>query len=323
MTMNGAVLSILAMYTVAAEEQGVDQKLLAGTIQNDILKEFMIRSSHRSRPCVSSRRLELAFTIADGIEYVHAAVAAGLDETKKNRDEAVAQECLNRLIHSAKLTESTGPGTNEFNLLKLAVAAARARCTVGEISDALETIWGRHVPKVFLSVVTGAYRDTFLGTEAEGEYNDVLAEVELFAERQGRRPRLLVAKMGQDGHDRGAKVIASGFSDLGFDTPEEVARQAVDSDVHCVGVSSQVGRETHAAGHNTLVPALMQALKDQGAEHILVICGGVIPPKDYDFLYEQGVGAIFGPGTRLPTAAHDTIQAIYKKIKQNEQSNNA
>ncbi|RHY06356.1 hypothetical protein DYB36_011456, partial [Aphanomyces astaci] len=244
-----------------------------------------------------------------------------LPETKKNRDEAVAQECLNRLIHSAKLTESTGPGTNEFNLLKLAVAAARARCTVGEISDALETIWGRHVPKS--SVVTGAYRDTFLGTEAEGEYNDVLAEVELFAERQGRRPRLLVAKMGQDGHDRGAKVIASGFSDLGFDTPEEVARQAVDSDVHCVGVSSQVGRETHAAGHNTLVPALMQALKDQGAEHILVICGGVIPPKDYDFLYEQGVGAIFGPGTRLPTAAHDTLQAIYKKIKQNEQSNNA
>ncbi|RHY56301.1 hypothetical protein DYB30_009520, partial [Aphanomyces astaci] len=244
-----------------------------------------------------------------------------LPETKKNCDEAVAQECLNRLIHSAKLTESTGPGTNEFNLLKLAVAAARARCTVGEISDALETIWGRHVPKS--SVVTGAYRDTFLGTEAEGEYNNVLAEVELFAERQGRRPRLLVAKMGQDGHDRGAKVIASGFSDLGFDTPEEVARQAVDSDVHCVGVSSQVGRETHAAGHNTLVPALMQALKDQGAEHILVICGGVIPPKDYDFLYEQGVGAIFGPGTRLPTAAHDTLQAIYKKIKQNEQSNNA
>ncbi|RHY17709.1 hypothetical protein DYB32_010478, partial [Aphanomyces invadans] len=433
MTMNGAVLPILAMYIVAAEEQGVDQKLLAGTIQNDILKEFMVRNTFIFPPQPSMRiiqdifgytseympkynsisisgyhmqeagadaRLELAFTIADGIEYVNAAVAAGLDvdlvaprlsfffaigmnfymevaklraarklwallikekfepknakslllrthcqtsgyslteqdpynniirttveamasvmggtqslhtnaldealglptefsarmarntqlilqeetgipraiesgmaklrieesatkkqaridsreevivgvnkyrlqnedrvdvlsidntkvreqqinrinETKKNRDDAAVQECLRRLVHSAKLTESTGPGKHEYNLLKLAVAAARARCTVGEISDALESVWGRHVPKS--SVVSGAYRDTFLGTEAEGEYNSVLAEVEQFAEKQGRRPRLLVAKMGQDGHDRGAKVIASGFSDLGFD----------------------------------------------------------------------------------------------------------
>ncbi|OQR89666.1 methylmalonyl Coenzyme A mutase [Achlya hypogyna] len=572
MTMNGAALPILAMYIVAAEEQGVDQKLLAGTIQNDILKEFMVRNTFIYPPQPSMRiiqdifgytsvympkynsisisgyhmqeagadaKLELAFTIADGIEYARAAVAAGLDvdmvaprlsfffaigmnfymevaklraarklwailieekfkpknpkslllrthcqtsgyslteqdpynniirttveamaavmggtqslhtnaldealglptefsarmarntqlilqeetgipkvadpwggsylmenltqelvdsameiiqevedlggmakaiesgmaklrieesatkkqarvdsredvivgvnkyrlanedrvdvlsidnnkvresqinrinTTKANRDEAAAQECLRRLVHSAKLTESTGPGLHEYNLLKLAVAAARARCTVGEISEALESVWGRHIPKS--SVVQGAYRDTYLASEAEAEYTAVLAEVEAFAEDQGRRPRLLVAKMGQDGHDRGAKVIASGFSDLGFDvdvgplfsTPEEVARQAIDSDVHCVGVSSQ------AAGHNTLVPALMQALKEQGAEHILVICGGVIPPKDYDFLYEQGVGAIFGPGTRLPTAASDTLKAIYKKLAAN------
>ncbi|KAF1331643.1 Methylmalonyl-coa mutase, partial [Globisporangium splendens] len=574
MTMNGAVLPILAMYIVAAEEQGVDQKLLSGTIQNDILKEFMVRNTFIFPPGPSMRiiqdifgytsafmpkynsisisgyhmqeagadaRLELAFTIADGIEYVRAAEAAGLDvdavaprlsfffaigmnfymevaklraartlwaklmkekfqpknpkslllrthcqtsgyslteqdpfnniirttveamaavmggtqslhtnaldealglptefsarmarntqlilqeetgipkvadpwggsylmesltnelvdaamevikeveelggmakaiesgmaklrieesatkkqaridsreetivgvnkyvvkdgdsvevlsidntmvrkkqikrieETKKNRDEKAAQECLRQLRESAALTESTGSGHHPMNLLHLAVNASRARCTVGEISDALESVWGRHIPKS--SVVSGAYRKAYQhNEEAEREYDACVKEIEEFAERQGRRPRLLVAKMGQDGHDRGAKVIASGFSDLGFDvdvgplfsTPEEAARQAIDADVHCIGVSSQ------AAGHNTLVPALIEALKKENAEHILVICGGVIPPKDYQFLYDQGVGAIFGPGTRLPAAASETLKAINKKIEENK-----
>ncbi|KAG7394874.1 hypothetical protein PHYBOEH_004527 [Phytophthora boehmeriae] len=549
MTMNGAVLPILAMYIVAAEEQGVDQKLLSGTIQNDILKEFMVRNTFIYPPGPSMRiiqdifgytseympkynsisisgyhmqeagadaRLELAFTIADGIEYVRAAQAAGLEvdavaprlsfffaigmnfymevaklraarklwailmkekfepknvkslllrthcqtsgyslteqdpfnnimrttveamaavmggtqslhtnaldealglptefsarlarntqlvlqeetgiprvadpwggsylmeslteelfeaamvvireveelggmakaiesgmaklrieesatkkqarvdsreetivgvnkyvvenpdkvdvltidnttvrkkqikrikETKANRDDAAVQECLQKLRDSAALTESTGP-------------------------DALEAVWGRHVPKS--SVVSGAYRNEFKhNDEAEAEYDAVVKEIEAFSERFGRRPRMLVAKMGQDGHDRGAKVIASGYSDMGFDvdvgplfsTPEEIARQAVDADVHCVGVSSL------AAGHNTLVPALVKALKDESAEHILIICGGVIPPKDYDFLYKAGVGAIFGPGTRLPVSALETLRAIIKKQEENE-----
>ncbi|DAZ94995.1 TPA: hypothetical protein N0F65_000627 [Lagenidium giganteum] len=573
MTMNGAVLPILAMYIVAAEEQGVDRKLLSGTIQNDILKEFMVRNTFIYPPASSMRiiqdifgytsahmpkynsisisgyhmqeagadaKLELAFTIADGIEYVKAAQAAGLsvdavaprlsfffaigmnfymevaklraartlwaklmkekfnptnpkslllrthcqtsgyslteqdpfnniirttveamaavmggtqslhtnaldealglptefsarmarntqlilqeetgipkvadpwggsylmekltqelvdsameiineveeiggmakaiesgmaklrieesatkkqaridsreetivgvnkyvvkdgdsvevltidntmvrkkqikriEETKAKRDEAKAQVCLATLRESAALTESTGNGTHPMNLLHLAVEAARARCTVGEISEALESVWGRHIPKS--SVVSGAYRQTYKhNDDAEAEYDAVVKEINDFAETEGRRPRLLVAKMGQDGHDRGAKVIASGFSDLGFDvdvgplfsTPEEVARQAIDADVHCIGVSSQ------AAGHNTLVPALIQALKNEQAEHILVICGGVIPPKDYQFLYDQGVGAIFGPGTRLPVAASETLKAILKKKELN------
>ncbi|KAF1772298.1 Cobalamin (vitamin B12)-dependent enzyme, catalytic [Phytophthora cactorum] len=566
MTMNGAVLPILAMYIVAAEEQQVDQKLLSGTIQNDILKEFMVRNTFIYPPGPSMRiiqdifgytseympkynsisisgyhmqeagadaRLELAFTIADGIEYVRAAQAAGLDvdavaprlsfffaigmnfymektmanlmkekfqpqngkslllrthcqtsgyslteqdpynnimrttveamaavmggtqslhtnaldealglptefsarlarntqlvlqeetgiprvadpwggsylmesltqelydaamevineveelggmakaiesgmaklrieesatkkqarvdsreetivgvnkyvvenpdtvdvltidntavrkkqiarikEVKANRDEAAAQACLQKLRESAALTESTGPGKYPMNLLKLSVSAARARCTVGEISEALEDVWGRHVPKS--SVVSGAYRNEYKhNDEAEAEYNAVVKEIEAFAERFGRRPRMLVAKMGQDGHDRGAKVIASGYSDMGFDvdvgplfsTPEETARQAVDADVHCIGVSSL------AAGHNTLVPALVEALRKENAEHILVICGGVIPPKDYQFLYDAGVGAIFGPGTRLPVSALETLRVIIKMSEEND-----
>jgi len=237
-----------------------------------------------------------------------------IEETKANRDEAKAQDALQKLRESSKLTESTGPGKHPMNLLKLAVNAARARCTVGEISDALEEEWGRHIPKS--SVVTGAYAESFQSGEAEKEYEEIVKEIDAFAEHEGRRPRLLVAKMGQDGHDRGAKVIASGFSDMGYDvdvgplfsTPDEVARQAVDADVHCVGVSSQ------AAGHKTLVPGLVKALADLDASHILVICGGVIPPKDYDFLYEAGAGAIFGPGTRLPVAARDTLRAIQKRL---------
>merc|ERR1712176_1255447 len=174
-----------------------------------------------------------------------------------------------------------------MNLLKLAIDAARLRCTLGEISDALEAKWGRHIPDS--QVVQGAYRQEFKqdSADAEKEFEDTANMIEQFTEDHGRRPRMLVAKMGQDGHDRGAKVVASGFADMGFDvdvgpmfsTPEEIADSAVDSDVHVVGVSSQ------AAGHKTLVPGLINALKERGAEHIIVVAGGVIPPQDYDFLY--------------------------------------
>lgn len=568
MTMNGAVLPILACYVAAAEEQGVDQKLLAGTIQNDILKEFMVRNTFIYPPAPSMRiisdifgytsehmpkynsisisgyhmqeagadsKLELAFTLADGIEYVRTAVAAGLDvdkvaprlsfffaigmnfymevaklraartlwaklmeenfhpknpkstmlrthcqtsgyslteqdpynnvvrtaveamaavmggtqslhtnsfdealglptdfsariarntqlilqeetqitkvidpwggsymmesltaelvqgaeeifrevdamggmtkyiesgtaklkieeaatrkqgridsgedtvvgvnkyrlaepdlvdvlqidnsavregqvarlnRVKADRDEAKAQAALQALKNSASMKESTSDGNNPNNLLKLSIDAAKAYCTVGEISDALEEVWDRHNPRA--EIVQGAY-SAVMSQHAAEEYDAVLARVEAFAEREGRRPRILVAKMGQDGHDRGAIVIASGFSDLGFDvdvgplfrTPEEVAQQAVDADVHVVGVSSQ------AAGHKTLVPALINALNEAGAGHIMVVAGGVIPPQDYEFLYDHGVAKIFGPGTRIPQAAIDTLDAVEAKL---------
>lgn len=161
-------------------------------------------------------------------------------------------------------------------------------------------------------MVQGAYKAALRGNNAEAEYATVLKEVEDFAKREGRRPRILVAKMGQDGHDRGAKVIASGFSDLGYDvdvgplfsTPDEVARQAVDADVHCVGVSSL------AAGHKVLVPELVRALQQRGGAHIKVICGGVIPPQDYDELLRAGATCIFGPGTKVTDAARVTLKAI-------------
>jgi methylmalonyl-CoA mutase len=241
---------------------------------------------------------------------------AQINATKAGRDEAAAQAALEALRESARSTETTGSGDNPQNLLHLSVNAARLRCTTGEISDALESVWGRHVPKS--GVVRGAYASSFSGGDesAADEYKTTTAVIDAFAEENGRRPRLLVAKMGQDGHDRGAKVIASGFADLGFDvdvgplfsTPDEVARQAIDSDVHVVGVSSQ------AAGHKTLVPQLIEALAAQDASHIIVVCGGVIPPKDYDFLYDVGVKAIYGPGTRLPAAAQDLVKTIEENL---------
>jgi methylmalonyl-CoA mutase len=219
---------------------------------------------------------------------------------------------LAALSASAALTTSTGPGSNPQNLLKLAVDAARARATTGEISLALEGEWGRHVATS--QVVQGAYKATYSGSSdvAAGEFTAVQKEVEAFAVAAGRRPRILVAKMGQDGHDRGAKVISSGFSDLGFDvdvgplfsTPEEVARQAVDADVHVVGVSSQ------AAGHRTLVPALALALKAAGGQQIKIVVGGVIPPQDYPELLEAGAVAVFGPGTRVTDAARAVLRAV-------------
>lgn len=236
-----------------------------------------------------------------------------LKAMKAARDPKRVADALAALSQSASMAESTSSGSHPMNLVKLAVEAARARATLGEISDALESKWGRHVADS--RVVQGAYSAAFnkgAASEAEKEYANVLKVVNDFSTREGRRPRLLVAKMGQDGHDRGAKVIASGFSDMGYDvdvgplfsTPEEVARQAIDSDVHVVGVSSQ------AAGHKTLVPELIECLKKMGGSHIKVICGGVIPPQDYPFLRDAGVVGIFGPGTKITTAAVEVVNAI-------------
>ena len=243
--------------------------------------------------------------------HVRAQQVGALDRIKAERDSAAVESALASLRESAKLTESTSAGSHPQNLVRLAIEAARVRATLGEISDALRGEWGEHKPRE--DVVQGAYSESFIsGGDAEKEFEHSVQAVEAFAEEHGRRPRILVAKMGQDGHDRGAKVIASGFADLGFDvdvgplfqTPDEVAQQAVDADVHVVGVSSQ------AAGHKTLVPALVKALKDADASHIKVVAGGVIPPQDYDFLYSAGVACIFGPGTRIPVAAMGVLKAI-------------
>jgi len=224
---------------------------------------------------------------------------ARLERVKAERDREAAAACLQALEEAAR--------SGEGNLLELAIRASRARCTVGEISGAMEAVYGRHVATD--KMVSGAYRSEY-GESAE--LVAVTEAIQAFAEEEGRRPRILVAKMGQDGHDRGAKVIATGFSDLGFDvdigplfqTPEEVAQQAVDSDVHVVGVSSL------AAGHKTLVPALVQCLAAMGRPDVLIVCGGVIPPQDYQFLYSAGAAAIFGPGTKLPVAALEVVKML-------------
>ena len=207
----------------------------------------------------------------------------------------------------ASLVELTRRASEGGNLLEAAVVAARARATVGEISMAMETVFGRHRAEV--KMLSGVYGAAYAGDEG---FAAIQKSVEDFAEVEGRRPRMLVVKMGQDGHDRGAKVIATAFADIGFDvdvgplfqTPAEAAQDAVDNDVHVIGISSQ------AAGHKTLAPQLVQALKDAGAEDIIVICGGVIPQQDYQFLYDNGVKAIFGPGTNIPKAAQDILEII-------------
>ncbi|PLL12535.1 methylmalonyl-CoA mutase [Tabrizicola sp. TH137] len=229
---------------------------------------------------------------------VREAQIARLTATRAARDEARAQAAL------AELTRRASEGGN---LLEAAVEAARARATVGEISDAMEKVFGRHRAEV--KTLAGVYGSAYEGDEG---FARIQKDVEAFAEAEGRRPRMLVVKMGQDGHDRGAKVIATAFADIGFDvdvgplfqTPEEAAQDAIDNDVHVVGISSQ------AAGHKTLAPKLVQALKDAGAEDILVICGGVIPQQDYQFLYDNGVKAIFGPGTNIPEAARRILDLI-------------
>ncbi|MCW8880734.1 MAG: methylmalonyl-CoA mutase [Sedimenticola sp.] len=227
---------------------------------------------------------------------------ARLQHIRANRDEVAHKAALEALMQAAK--DGTG------NLLALAVNAARARATVGEISDALETVYNRH--KAITRSVSGVYGSAYDGDEG---FNQIKQEIAAFADEQGRRPRMLVVKMGQDGHDRGAKVIATAYADLGFDvdigpmfqTPEEAARQAAENDVHVVGVSSL------AAGHKTLVPALINALKEEGAEDILVVCGGVIPPQDYSTLLNMGVAAVYGPGTNIPSSAAEMLALIRRR----------
>jgi methylmalonyl-CoA mutase len=233
---------------------------------------------------------------------VRASQTARLEHLRRNRDPEPCRRALAALTEAAK----TGQG----NLLALAIEASRARATVGEISDALEQVFTRH--RAQIRAVSGVYSGRYEGDEG---FRCLQREIETFARDEGRRPRMLVVKLGQDGHDRGAKVIATAFADIGFDvdigplfqTPEEAARQAIENDVHIVGVSSQ------AAGHKTLVPALIAALKRAGAAaDILVVCGGVIPPRDYDFLEKAGVSAIFGPGTNIPQAAAKILSLIQK-----------
>jgi methylmalonyl-CoA mutase len=230
---------------------------------------------------------------------VRAQQIARLERVRAGRDPKRCQAALAAMTKAAK--------HGEGNLLGLAIDAARARATVGEISEALEKIFGRY--RAQIRAVSGVYGGQYQDDEA---FHRVRREIEAFAREEGRRPRMLVAKLGQDGHDRGAKIIATAFADIGFDvdigplfqTPEEAARQAVENDVHIVGVS------THAAGHKTLVPALIKSLKREGAADILVVCGGVIPPKDYAFLKKAGVSAIYGPGTNIPEAAAEILSLI-------------
>jgi methylmalonyl-CoA mutase len=222
-----------------------------------------------------------------------------LAQVRADRDEAVCQATLDALTAAGE----SGAG----NLLTLAVDAARARASVGEISDALEKPWGRH--SAVIHSISGVYGAAY---EGDRDFMDIQKNVEQFEKDNGRRPRILVVKLGQDGHDRGAKVIATAFADIGFDvdigplfqTPAEAARHAVENDVHVVGISSQ------AAGHKTLVPQLIDELKKQGAGDIVVVCGGVIPPKDYAELKEAGVSAVYGPGTNIPDAAGEVLEII-------------
>ena len=222
-----------------------------------------------------------------------------LTKIKATRNKEAVETALADITESAK----SGKG----NLLDLSVKAARLRATVGEISDAMEEVFGRY--KAEARTISGVYGAPY---EDDADWQAIKSDIECFENEQGRRPRMLVCKMGQDGHDRGAKVIATAFADVGFDidlspmfsTPEEVAKQAVENDVHVIGVSSL------AAGHKTLVPALIEALKAQGADDIIVVAGGVIPKQDYDYLWDAGVKGIFGPGTKIPVSARAVLDSI-------------
>lgn len=222
-----------------------------------------------------------------------------IERIKKSRDDNAVKDALEKLRKAA--------ADESVNLLEVAIEAARARCTVGEISKALEDIWGRHNAET--KSISGVYDKIYANDEG---YEAVKKKIRDFAEQNGRRPRILVVKMGQDGHDRGARVVATAFADLGFDvdvgplfsTPQEAAKMAVENDVHVIGVSSL------AAGHKTLIPKLIAELKKEDAGDIAVIAGGVIPPGDFQWLIEQGVAAVFGPGTHIPTAAGKVLEAI-------------
>lgn len=230
---------------------------------------------------------------------VREAQIARLAQLRSNRNAIRCNIALTALTNAAK----TGTG----NLLELSIEAVRSQATVGEISDALEKVYGRH--QAVVRSIAGVYGAAY---EGDAGFESIREQVSAFAQEEGRRPRLLVAKLGQDGHDRGAKTIATAFADVGFDvdvgplfqTPAEVARQAIENDVHAIGVSSQ------AAGHKTLVPQLVEVLKRESAGHILVICGGVIPPRDYEMLFSLGVAAVYGPGTNIPDAAQEVLELI-------------
>ena len=229
---------------------------------------------------------------------------ARLNQIKASRDQKAVDAAL------AALTDAAGSGKG--NLLELSVVATRARATLGEISDALEKVFTRH--KAEIRSVSGVYGGVYKGDE---KFAKLKADVEAFAKQEGRRPRMMVVKMGQDGHDRGAKVVATAYADIGFDvdvgalfqTPEEAARQAVENDVHIVSASSL------AAGHKTLIPAMIAELKKLGGDDIMVIAGGVIPPQDYDFLYKAGVAAVFGPGTNIPDSAEKVLDLLRQRKK--------
>jgi methylmalonyl-CoA mutase len=226
-----------------------------------------------------------------------------LAKLKAERDESRCQATLNALTHCAE--------TGEGNLLALSIEAARARASLGEICFALEKKWGRHT--AVIRSISGVYKAEFSEKE---EVQKVIAMTKEFEEQEGRRPRIMVAKMGQDGHDRGAKVISTAFADLGFDvdigplfqTPEEAARQAVENDAHIVGFSSL------AAGHKTLLPALVEELEKLGRPDIMCVIGGVIPAPDYQFLREHGAAAIFGPGTVIPVAAMKILEELKARL---------
>jgi methylmalonyl-CoA mutase len=229
-----------------------------------------------------------------------------LNKTKAERNDSRVRQCLNKITECAE----SGDG----NLLALAVDAARERATLGEISDAMEEAFGRY--KATIKSISGVYSSEL---KNDDQFKAALKRADDFAEIDGRRPRIMVAKMGQDGHDRGAKVISTSFADLGFDvdigplfqTPEEAARQAVENDVHILGVSSLAG------GHKTLVPQVIEELKKHGRDDIMVIAGGVIPQQDYDFLYDAGVTAVFGPGTVIPRAAKQILDTLIQNYSDN------
>jgi methylmalonyl-CoA mutase len=226
-----------------------------------------------------------------------------LKKLKAERDNEAVTAALNAITESAR--------TGEGNLLELAVDAARKRATLGEISDAMESVFGRH--KATIRTISGVYSSE---SHNDKDFKEVLELTDLFAEEEGRRPRIMIAKMGQDGHDRGAKVVATSFADMGFDvdmgplfqTPDEVARQAAENDVDFIGASSL------AAGHKTLIPQLIDELKRIGREDILVVAGGVIPQQDYAYLYEKGVAAVFGPGSKIPKCAKLMLEKLKATI---------
>ena len=240
--------------------------------------------------------------VVDNVQVRESQIAR-LKTIKAQRDQASVLKALQSLTEAAH--------NQSGNLLALTVEAMRQRATIGEVSDALEKVYGRH--RADTQKVSGIYSAAY--DSAEG-WEKLQKEIVAFADEFGRRPRVMISKLGQDGHDRGAKVVATAFADLGFDvdigplfqTPEECARQAIENDVHAVGIS------TLAAGHNTLVPEIIAQLKQLGGEEIIVFVGGVIPKQDYDFLYESGVKGIYGPGTPIPASAKDVLEHIRNSL---------